>query len=149
MCNRSGFCIGLSIHLSILPPICLSIYLSIYLSIHPSIYLSIYMSIYLSIHLSIYPFIYPSIYLSIYLCYICNPNMCSRKNSVFLNVTPCGFSKNHSFGGTKRLHHQSDQNLRSRNKLAVTSNRRSAEFLRNVGSYKSYTASHPRGRHCS
>jgi hypothetical protein len=45
------------------------------------------------------------------------------KNYVFWDVTPCVSCKNRRFGGAK--------------------------FLRNVGSYKSDTAQHPRRRHSS
>jgi hypothetical protein len=46
------------------------------------------------------------------------------KNAVLWDVTPCGPCKNRRFGGTSRLLHQGDQNLRTRTTLDVTSNRR-------------------------
>jgi hypothetical protein len=45
------------------------------------------------------------------------------KNSVFWDVTSCGYCKNRSFGGTQRLHRQGDNNRWTRN-VAVTNNRR-------------------------
>jgi hypothetical protein len=42
----------------------------------------------------------------------------SVKNAVFWHVTPCGSSKNRRFGGTYRLHHQSDKNRRARNNVS-------------------------------
>jgi hypothetical protein len=42
------------------------------------------------------------------------------KNGVIWDVTPCGSCKNRHFGGTWRLHHQSDKNWWARN-VAVTS----------------------------
>jgi hypothetical protein len=47
----------------------------------------------------------------------------TMKNGVFWDVTPCGSCTKRCFGGTQRLLYQGD-----------------AEFLRNVGSYKSHKA---------
>jgi hypothetical protein len=58
----------------------------------------------------------------------------TMKNPVFLDVTPRGSFKNWHFGVTYLLHHSYDGDYM---------------FLRNVRSYKSYTASHPRRRHSS
>jgi hypothetical protein len=46
----------------------------------------------------------------------------TMKNAVFGDVTPCGSCQNWRFGGTYRLHHQSDK-IRELGTLAVTSNR--------------------------
>jgi cytidine deaminase len=39
------------------------------------------------------------------------------KNGVFWDVTPCGSCKNRRFGGTWRLHYQSDKNRGTRNNV--------------------------------
>jgi hypothetical protein len=59
------------------------------------------------------------------------------KNAVFWDVTPCRSCVNRCFGGKYRLHLQG---------RGVDGN---YTFLRNVGSHKIYTASHPRRRHSS
>jgi hypothetical protein len=41
----------------------------------------------------------------------------SLKNGVFWVVTPCGSCKNRRFGGTYRLHHQSEKNQQGRNNV--------------------------------
>jgi hypothetical protein len=65
------------------------------------------------------------------------------KNTVFWDVTPCGFCENRRIGGTYRLHHYGDYIvfLRSVFLLLVTANSDSCHtdngadtFLRNVGS---------------
>jgi hypothetical protein len=96
------------------------------------------------------------------------------KNAVFWDVTPFGSCKSRRFEGNYRLHYQSERNERTRiflsHTVSVSSQRASAAsygqccywltdslhpndgwdtFLRNVGSYKSHTASHPRRRYSS
>jgi hypothetical protein len=40
------------------------------------------------------------------------------KNAIFWNVTPRGSCKNRCFGGTYRLHHQGEKNLRTRKNVS-------------------------------
>jgi hypothetical protein len=40
------------------------------------------------------------------------------KNAVLCDVTPCGSCKNERFGGTYRLHYQSDKNRRAGNNVS-------------------------------
>jgi hypothetical protein len=64
------------------------------------------------------------------------------KNVVFWDVAPCISYVNRRFGGTYRLRLKGKKNLRARNQREQV-----AEFHRNVGSHKVYTAPHPRRRH--
>jgi hypothetical protein len=84
------------------------------------------------------------------------------KNAVFWDVAPCTSYTNRRFGGTYRLHHQGIK-IRERgtsvSQSAATCSRwflargffypenGGDTFLRNVGSYKSYTTLHPRRWH--
>jgi hypothetical protein len=70
----------------------------------------------------------------------------TMKNSVFWDVTPCGSCKNGRFGETYRLHCQGGNNQLYRN---IKQHEGSYTLLRNVGHYKSRTASHTRRRHSS
>jgi hypothetical protein len=83
------------------------------------------------------------------------------KNVIFWNVTLCGSCKNRRFGRRYRLHHQGGKNQRARYWILSTvtaeipstdtflPDERCGMFLRNVGCYKSHTASHPRRWHSS
>jgi hypothetical protein len=81
----------------------------------------------------------------------------TMKNCVFWDVTPCGSCENRRFGGTCRFRNQGDKIGELGATLAATSNRRtlrrntdgSDRFLRNIGSCKSHTVSHPRRRRSS
>jgi hypothetical protein len=88
------------------------------------------------------------------------------KNAVFWDVTPCGSCKNRRFGGKYCLHHQSKENHRARINISIVlqllftanvvpssvichPNDGGDMFLRNVGSSKGLTVSHPRRRNSS
>jgi hypothetical protein len=66
----------------------------------------------------------------------------TMKNAIFCDVAPCRSCVNRRFGGTYHLLH--GRKIRE----PGTSMSRWL-FLRNVGSYKIYTAPHPRKRHSS
>jgi hypothetical protein len=42
----------------------------------------------------------------------------TKNSAVFWDVMPCGSCKNRRFGGSYRLHHQSDKNRRARNNVS-------------------------------
>jgi hypothetical protein len=76
------------------------------------------------------------------------------KNAVFWDVTPCVFCKNRCFGGAYRFHQHGEKNTRGVLQLLVFadsfhSDVGSDTLLRNIGSYKSRTTSHPRRLHSS
>jgi hypothetical protein len=56
----------------------------------------------------------------------------TMKNVIFLDVTSCGSCKRRHFGGTYRLHLQSENNQRTRNSLSVVSK---CSTLRRIHSY--------------
>jgi hypothetical protein len=75
---------------------------------HSSHYLFLFLILYL---IKVLTELYPS-----------NGTISDVKNVVFWDVMMCGSCENRRFGGTYRLHHQSDKNWQARYNVAVTSN---------------------------
>jgi hypothetical protein len=74
----------------------------------------------------------------------------TMKNGVFWDVTPCDSCKNRRFEELSAFFIRVTRIGQLGTTLALTSNPDGgAKFLRNVGSYKSHTAQHPRRRHSS
>jgi hypothetical protein len=85
----------------------------------------------------------------------------SMKNAIFWDVAPCRSCVNRRFGGTHRLQLQGRKTRERGTRVRCLQPRwflargffypedGGDTFLRNVGSHKIYTASHPRRRHSS
>jgi hypothetical protein len=55
------------------------------------------------------------------------------KNVVFCDVTPRGSCKNRRFGGTYRVHLQTEKNQQARNKVSSSTLRRIHHYIRKEG----------------